>query len=189
LFDLDSVDEAAPPAPHSRRPLPRAPPRKRSRNEKPIAPGTTISLEFPQRVDHAEKYPKRRKREGKHNEAYAHDLVSQILDGQERLNKRGGARHLSGIQDILSKCEQEDTKRVFNKLSKEFRRQQRGLKSDSWDFWYFEGCMDIVNRANGDIGQMTNAAKAIHAINSVVDRLFVTDGAVSTVIFGALAGE
>lgn len=49
--------------------------------------------------------------------------------------------------------------------------------------------MDIVNRANGDIGQMTNAAKAIHAINSVVDRLFVTDGAVSTVIFGALAGE
>ncbi|KAG6358165.1 hypothetical protein INS49_014049 [Diaporthe citri] len=189
-FDLNSSNEAAPPDPHSRPPPTPGLQMKRSHNETSTAPGNIIGSEFPKTAESAEHDPKRPKKERKSVETLVGDLVSLILLGQERLKRRRrGGRHLSGIQAILSRCAEEDSKHVLGELSKEFHResQQKGVKSDSWDFWYFKGCMDFVSRATGDVAQSTSAAKAIFVINSVVDRLLVTDGVVSMVIFGALA--
>ncbi|KAH8747946.1 hypothetical protein F5883DRAFT_653358 [Diaporthe sp. PMI_573] len=125
-----------------------------------------------------------------HARRWSTDLVYRIVKGQDRLKKKKSiATELSGIQAILSRYEEADTRQVLNDLSKEFHKESlaKGTKSDSWDCWYFEGCMDFVNHGKGKVGQSTNAAKAICIINSIVNQLLDTEGAVATALFGVLA--
>ncbi|KAH8744722.1 hypothetical protein F5883DRAFT_660198 [Diaporthe sp. PMI_573] len=190
-FNSNSTRRAITQDVRSKKPQFSALPRKRSHNDTSTVSSDVISSELPSPLGTTERDSKRRNpQERKSCKEMVDRFVYRIVKGQDRLKKKKSiATELSGIQAILSRYEEADTRQVLNDLSKEFHKESlaKGTKSDSWDCWYFEGCMDFVNHGKGKVGQSTNAAKAICIINSIVNQLLDTEGAVATALFGVLA--